>query len=206
MFQTNEGAGQVLTTNGVIYKITQWDTIGYTFGTTPSLTDSSITIEQPGIYAVSVGMSISTTTSNITYSIYLFVNGVQNSSVRSQVKVINSSDTKLIGFTDINTFEAGDVIDIRVSANISGQTLTIESGNFNVYSVGGVGTGATGPAGATGSTGPQGATGPRGATGPTGPIGPQGGGGAAGLPGPRGSTGPTGPQGATGPTGPQGAT
>ena len=94
--------------------------------------------------------------------------------------------------------------------SISGQTLTISSGNCVTLPTN------TGPQGPKGDTGDKGLTGPAGGTGPAGPRGLTGPGGAAGAKGPQGDqgdvgdTGPagprglTGPGGAAGPAGPQG--
>ena len=100
--------------------------------------------------------------------------------------------------------------------SISGQTLTISSGNCvtlptNTGPQGPKGdtgdTGLTGPGGPAGAAGPRGLTGltgPGGAAGPAGPKGDEGDVGATGPAGPKGNTGSTGPQGPIGPSGPQG--
>ena len=97
--------------------------------------------------------------------------------------------------------------------SISGQTLTISSGNCvtlptNTGPQGPKGdtgdTGLTGPAGGTGPAGPRGLTGPGGAAGPKGPQGDQGDVGDTGPAGPRGLTGPGGAAGPAGPQGPKG--
>ena len=94
--------------------------------------------------------------------------------------------------------------------SISGQTLTISSGNCvtlptNTGPQGPKGDtgdqGLTGPGGPSGPAGPRGLTGPGGAAGPTGPKGSQG---DVGDTGPKGPIGLTGPGGAAGPAGPRG--
>ena len=81
--------------------------------------------------------------------------------------------------------------------SISGQTLTISSGNCVTLPTN------TGPQGPKGDTGDQGLTGPGGPAGPAGPRGLTGPGGAAG---PKGAQGDQGDVGDTGPAGPRGLT
>ena len=223
LYQSAAGTPQTLTTAGTRYKLTQWDTQGETFGTTPSVASSNITVGSTGVYYVGFSGSASTNTSNNTLTFHLFVNGVEDPAFNAAIKLANSTDTNAVTFEDIAELNAGDVIDIRVSSDLSGFTFTMKAGSFTVGTLGGVGvTGAQGPIGPVfiGNDGEDGDVGPPGLQGAQGAQGVPGAKGDAGpalfflaadgedgaeTPGPRGdtgATGSTGSPGAQGPTGP----
>jgi hypothetical protein len=144
------------------------------------------------------------TSSNVTDSFALFINGNIHPAHIGQSKTQNSTDVVTAICLDLPALNVGDVIDYRVSTDTAGITFTLNEGTFRVFTVGGVSTGSTGPTGPQGNigpTGPTGNTGPQGAQGNLGPTGPTG---FTGRTGPAGTVGSIGPTGPTGPTGPAG--
>ena len=222
LYQSATGTPQTLTVAGTRYLLNQWDTQGETKGTTPSVASSNITIGSTGVYYVGFNGSVSTNTSNNTLTFHLFVNGVEDPAFNGTIKLANSTDTNAVSFEDIAELNAGDVIDIRVSSDLNGFTVTMKAGSFTVGTLGGVGlTGARGPIGpvfvvADGEDGDMGPPGPTGAPGAQGIPGAQGATGpalfflaadgedGAETPGPVGASGAQGPTGSSGVQGPMG--
>ena len=196
--------GELLKNADEIYLFDQWDSVGYTTDNiTTSVLDSTITIGIPGLYSVSMDLTFGSDKNNEFYTFYLFRNGIQNSTVRATTKITTNTDVKAITFVDVDQYDKDDVIDVRVSCDRDNTVLIPYSGNFNVFSVGGISEGPQGPQGEQGLIGP---TGPQGDIGPVGPQGDMGPIGNTGSTGPQGLIGPTGPQGLIGPIGPQGVT
>jgi hypothetical protein len=164
---------------------------------------STLTVQQSGVYRITIEINLQSSVNNININFQLFKNNVGLSETISTTHFQSASLTSSSIMTTLQDLVVGDTLDLRMSAPFSA-TMTIDNLTFTMNKLGGGlgGTGPTGPSG--GGTGPTGPTGPSGQS-ITGPTGPSGGG--TGPTGPSGQsiTGPTGPSGGgTGPTGPSG--
>jgi len=206
LYIQNNVSTQTLTTQNTFYP---WTTSWVASTNNPQITlnasNGTMTINSAGYYSSEVSISL-TTTGTDTFSFALFRNGILIPG-HQQIQVSkNPSTLYTLSVNGIDSFNGGDVVDLRIACTTSNNVNVLLSYvNFSMFGVGG-------QQGVTGYTGPQGLQGPTGSqgTGVTGYTGPQG---IQGQTGPTGAsgqtiTGPTGPagQGASGIVGPTGPT
>ncbi len=128
---------QTLTTENTYYTINQWTTNQNTNGVMPNFSAGTLTIGYPGFYLTTCTCSMQSA-NNITFKAALFVNGGLHPNGKVQFSTSGLTGTPTINFTisDVNDYNAGDVLDIRVtSTSASGVQFSVLQANFFVISM-----------------------------------------------------------------------
>jgi hypothetical protein len=128
---------QTLTTQNTFYVINQWTTNQNTQGVTPSFSNGTLTIGYPGWYLTTFNCSMQSA-NNLNFKAALFVNGTIHENGKSQFSTSGITGTPTINVTisDVNQYNAGDVLDIRVTCtSASVVQFVVLQANFFVVSM-----------------------------------------------------------------------
>ncbi len=129
---------QTLQTVSTYYQITQWTTVQSAYNAQPSVANSNIVIDVAGWYwcAVNISYNVGTTLQMIAA---LFVNGVvhSNGKVKKTNGVVSPANDQ-ITILDLNYFNVGDVVDVRVGTTNQSNPVTfgLTNGNFLLFLLG----------------------------------------------------------------------
>lgn len=129
---------QTLTTQNTYYVISQWTTNQNSQnGIMPSYTAGTLTIGNSGWYLTTCNCSMQSA-NNINFKAALFVNGSIHSNGKVQFSTSGITGTPTINFTisDFNQYNAGDVLDVRVTCTSgSGVQFSVLQANFFAISM-----------------------------------------------------------------------
>lgn len=128
---------QTLTTQNTFYLINQWTTNQSGQGVTPDFTNGNLTIVTSGWYVTTCVISMQSA-NNLTFKAALFINGTLHGNGKAQFSTSGITGTPTINFTisDVNNYNAGDVLDIRVTCtSSSGVQFSVLQANFFAVSM-----------------------------------------------------------------------
>lgn len=123
---------QTLTTQNTYYVVSQWTTNQNSGGITPNFTNGTLTILNAGWYLTTCNISMQSA-NNLTFKAALFVNGVIHQNGKVQFSTSGITGTPTINFTisDFNNYNAGDVLDVRVTCTSGSNAIfSVLQGNF----------------------------------------------------------------------------
>lgn len=131
----DNAASQTLTTQNTFYVINAWSVNQSSQGVTPDFTMGTLTIVRPGWYIVAFTMSVQSA-NNITFKGALFINGTihGNGKVQWSTSGISGTPTINVTISDVNLFNSGDVLDVRVTCT-TGSNVQITVLDANLYAV-----------------------------------------------------------------------
>lgn len=124
LYEDNGSTAITVTTAGTYY---QWTTttVGTQLLNTGSTTNDNITIDTGGDGAYKIDVSTSfTATANSIISWAVFKNGTRLTNVTAQRKVSAAGDVGSVSISGIVSLAATDTIDLRVTSNSNGDTVT----------------------------------------------------------------------------------
>lgn len=125
---------QILTLAGTYYKLTNFDTIPESSGTTCSWTGDQIRVDSAGTYFVTVTASFSGTT-NETFDGAIHTNLVEASHIEFQRKLGAAGDIGAASASGIVTLPAAAIIDFRMKAVGAGSGLVLRDGQLTVHRI-----------------------------------------------------------------------
>lgn len=133
---SENAVAMALATQGQFYLVTQWDTVANANGTTPSVANHNIRIDQSGWWKLIATMCGTGDAGSPTYEFSVFVNGVEHGNARVE-QTMNSGTQQSWTISDLNYLQAGDVVDIRVRCLTSAnKNITITDGNLTLFRIG----------------------------------------------------------------------
>lgn len=131
-------AAQSIATGVGYTKITCYTDNGLSANCTPDAANDKITITKAGVYRVSCGVSFSSGTANVTWSLAAFLDGVEQDQCHLRRKAVASGDIvpgSITGFVDVTSVPVD--IDLRARHDNGGSVnITVNYSNFNVEYVG----------------------------------------------------------------------
>lgn len=133
---TIDGVGsQTLSLQNTFYAFNQWTNNERDLNVLPDYTNGTITIQTTGTYLTTCNLSLQSG-NNLDLKVSLFVNGTLHSNASSRITTGTSNPYSNVVISDVNKYDAGDILDIRISCtNSSGVSVTVRQANFFVVSI-----------------------------------------------------------------------
>ncbi len=126
--------GQTLVTLGDWYKITQFDTNGQAARATPDHANDKITVLLAGTYAINFILSFNGS-ANVTYHIAIYINGVQDTTLKTQRKIGAGNDVGAAAISGLASVGAGQTVEAYVQADGNNKDFVMGHGNLTVHGV-----------------------------------------------------------------------
>lgn len=134
--EADGSVGQLtLTTDGYFYLLNCWTFADEHFGTTLNIANSNVTINKSGVYFITAAVSISSPDNNWHITLEIFINN-QRTYCSGVMDIKAASQVFQLCVSDIDTFNSGDIMDIRVSGTPGGQHVTVVNGHLNLFKIG----------------------------------------------------------------------
>lgn len=128
---------QTLTTQNTYYIISQWTTNQSAQGVVSNFNNGTLTINYADAYLTTFNCSMQSA-NNLTFKAALFVNGSihQNGKVQFSTSGITGTPTINFNISDINEYNIGDVLDVRVTCtSASNVQFSVLQANFFVVAI-----------------------------------------------------------------------
>jgi len=116
------------------FSLVQWQTgSAISSGVTP-VSGTTLGVNQQGWYYTSTTLSFSGSAG--VYTASLFVNGIKHANCQRQATISNGQSYPTgMAMVDLNYYNVGDQLDIRVSSNNGGANFQLGNGNFIIVRV-----------------------------------------------------------------------
>ena len=128
------GTPMSLATANTFYKITVGWIAEEANGITLSTVNSNMTIGMTAEYMITCTLSVSPGSGNHNYVAAIYKNGAALPEHNAAIR-LTTTDVETITLVGLDPFNAGDVIDVRITCDTNTNTITIVNSDFSIWAV-----------------------------------------------------------------------